>query len=144
MRYLPSFTALALVLFASTALALRPLPVDAGDSDRPAPGQDGGLVDPVPPAADAGSGLVAATDAGNSVDAGAHPDSGCPDGICCLVLPNWDAGSYDIGALDTGRRRRRVVHSDPGDVPSDGCSASGASSLLWLLPLLATRRRRRV
>jgi hypothetical protein len=147
MRYFSLLTSLGLVLFASTALALVAAG-DAGDQAPPAPSQDAGVADPLPPAADAGTDRLPPADAGSSIDAGAYPDSGCADGVCCLVLPNWDAGSYDIGALDTGRRRRTAVDSDAGDAPPEdgmfGCSASGAASLFWLLPLLATRRRRSV
>ena len=82
----------------------------------------------------------------HAVDAGVYPDTGCTDGVCCLVLPNWDGGYFDAGIVDTGRRRRIAPISDGGaDVPTDGafgCSAAGAASMLWLLPLLSVRRRK--
>ena len=90
--------------------------------------------------------LTVSPDNGTAADAGVYPDTGCLDGICCLVLPNWDAGYFDAGIVDTGRRRRVIRTPDAGeDAPGDGlsgCSASGASSLLWLLPLMAIRRRK--
>jgi len=89
--------------------------------------------------------LTVSPDNGTAADAGVYPDTGCLDGICCLVLPNWDAGYYDAGIVDTGRRRRVVGVSDAGEeIPDElsGCSASGISSLLWLLPLVALRRRK--
>lgn len=80
-----------------------------------------------------------------AIDVGVYPDSGCTDGVCCLVLPNWDGGTFDAGIVDTGRRRRVTLISDAGpEVPEDGmfgCSATAAASMLWLLPLLAVRRR---
>tara|TARA_R110002126_G_scaffold4922_12_gene25539 strand:+ start:3773 stop:4102 length:330 start_codon:yes stop_codon:yes gene_type:complete len=90
--------------------------------------------------------LTASPSNGTAADAGVYLDAGCLDGICCLVLPNWDAGYFDVGIADTGRRRRVIKMPDAGeDTPDDGlsgCSASGASSLLWLLPLVAIRRRK--
>ncbi len=134
---------LAVVFFclnaAAPAYAIRPQPADTGES-RPEPPADAGNT-VAPPLADAGSNTP---DADPAVDAGDYPDTGCSDGVCDLVLPDFDA-SFDAGPVDSGRRRRRVVTVDAGDVPDDGmfgCSASGVSSLLWLLPLLATRRRR--
>jgi len=90
--------------------------------------------------------LIAFPAPSSAVDAGVYPDSGCADGVCCLVLPDWDGGYFDAGIVDTGRRRRVVLISDAGaEVPEDGafgCSATGAASMLWLLPLLAVRRRK--
>ena len=139
MRMALKTAAFLLCLHAATAYA-RPLPPDAG------------VADPVPPDAGVTADLIAAdtggattADAGVVADTGAYPDTGCPDGVCCLVLPDFDA-SFDTGPVDTGRRRRRAVNPDAGAEPPDeglfGCSASGVSSLLWLLPLALTRRRR--
>ena len=123
---------LALLLVSSPALALVP-PPDAG-----APAEDSGLSDRLPaPAGDAGE-VVG--------DTGAYPDSGCPDGVCCIVLPDWDASVFDAGPVDTGARRRRpradVGAAPPPDEGGFGCSAGGAASLLWMIPLAAVRRRR--
>jgi hypothetical protein len=120
---------LALVLLSSPALALQP-PPDAGTS------------------ADAGVSEPASDDAGEAVgDTGAYPDSGCADGVCCIVLPDWDASVFDAGPVDTGARRRRPPLDAGAVTPPDeggfGCSAGGAASLLWMLPLAALRRRRR-
>jgi len=85
-----------------------------------------------------------AVDGSQVVDIGVYPDSGCLDGICCLVLPDWDAGYYDIGVVDTGRRRRVVSIPDAGSESDDdsfGCSTSSVLSLMWLLPLAFVRRR---
>ncbi len=139
MRLIFRSAALLLCLHATTADARR-LPPDAG------------VADPVPPDAGLTADLIAAdtggattADAGVVADTGAYPDTGCPDGVCCLVLPDFDA-SFDSGPVDTGRRRRRAVNTDAGAEPPEeglfGCSASAASSLLWLLPLALTRRRR--
>ena len=136
MRYALKLAVVFLCFVAAPAYAIRPQPADAGTSV------------PEPPA-DTGTTMVdtgaTAIDADPSTGDAGYPDTGCPDGVCCLVLPDFDA-NFDTGPVDTGRRRRRVVTVDAGDdVPNDGmfgCSASGASSLLWLLPLLATRRRR--
>ena len=90
--------------------------------------------------------LTVSPSSGTAADAGVYLDAGCLDGICCLVLPNWDAGYFDVGIADTARRRRVIRMPDAGeDVPGDGlsgCSASGVSSLLWLLPLVVIRRRK--
>ena len=90
--------------------------------------------------------LILSPKLGQAADAGVYPDTGCSDGICCLILPDWEAGYYDAGIIDTGRRRRVVETFDAGEETPDefsGCSISGASSLLWLLPLSAIRRRKR-
>ena len=99
----------------------------------------------LPAFADAGP-VASADDAGVVEDVGEYPDAGCADGVCCVVLPNWDAALFDAGPVDTGQRRRRP-RADAGEVaPPDeggfGCSAGGAASLLWLIPLAAVRRRK--
>ena len=94
--------------------------------------------------ADVGANVPEA-DAGTAMDAGAYPDTGCADGLCCVVLPDWDAGMYDAGPVDTGQRRRRP-RADAGVTPPEpegGCSVGGAASWLWLLPVIGLRRRRR-
>ena len=122
---------LALVLFSSPALALVP-PADAGST------ADAGVSDRLPVSDDAGEAAG---------DTGAYPDSGCPDGVCCIVLPDWDASVFDAGPVDTGARRRRPALDAGSTTPPDeggfGCSAGGAASLLWMVPLAALRRRRR-
>jgi hypothetical protein len=143
MQYLIKLTSLIVCISAATAYGLvPPPPADAG-ADR-LPGDSGTSVSP--PAADAGTMPEPGSDAAPVADTGVYPDTGCPDGICCLVLPDWEAGSFDAGPVDIGLRRRQRTTPDAGpDAPGGGfgCSASGVSSLLWLLPLAVTRRRRR-
>jgi hypothetical protein len=147
MRLFAPIFALFILLDASSATARR-LPPDAGARDLVPADTGVSRLPPdagaVAPAADAG---VVAADAGVAADTGAYPDTGCPDGVCCLVLPDWDASEYDAGVVDTGRRRRRVTPVDAGTTPPEdglfGCSATGVGSLLWLVPLVAARRRRR-
>jgi hypothetical protein len=121
---------LALLLVSSPALALVP-PPDAGPETA-----DSGVSE-LPPAEDAGAEVA---------DTGAYPDTGCADGVCCIVLPDWDAAFFDTGSTDTGARRRRPRSDAGSTTPPDeggfGCSAGGAASLLWLIPLAALRRRR--
>jgi len=100
----------------------------------------------LPAFGDAGPSDLPADDAGIVEDVGEYPDAGCPDGVCCVVLPNWDAAMFDAGPIDTGQRRRRP-RIDAGQTPPPaeggfGCSLGGAASLLWLLPLAASRRRK--
>jgi hypothetical protein len=122
---------LALLLVSAPALALVP-PPDAGPTAA-----DSGVSDERPSAEDAGVEVA---------DTGAYPDTGCPDGVCCIVLPDWDAAFFDTGSTDTGARRRRPRSDAGSTTPPDeggfGCSAGGAASLLWLIPLAALRRRR--
>ena len=100
---------------------------------------------PLPTFADAGP-VVPTDDAGVVEDVGEYPDAGCADGVCCVVLPNWDVGMFDAGPIDTGQRRRRPA-VDAGQIapPEEGgfsCSGTGVASLLWLLPIAAARRRK--
>jgi len=137
---LPALLSLPVLLSASVALALVPMPADAGDdagSGRPAPPIDASIMPPEP------AGDAATPD---PYDGGGYLDSGCADGACELVLPDWDGGDFDAGPLDTGQRRRRTTTdagtTEPPEEGGFGCSAGGgASSLLWLLPFLARRRR---
>ena len=96
--------------------------------------------------ADVGANVPSSDDAGVVGDVGEYPDTGCADGLCCVVLPNWDAAFFDAGVVDTGQRRRRP-RADAGQAPPPaeggvGCAIGGAASVLWLLPLVATRRRK--
>ena len=38
-----------------------------------------------------------------AIDVGVYPDSGCTDGVCCLVLPNWDGGYFDADKISDVR-----------------------------------------
>ena len=100
---------------------------------------------PLPAFADAGA-IVPTDDAGVVEDVGEYPDAGCADGVCCVVLPNWDVGVFDAGPIDTGQRRRRPAvdagQPTPPDESGFSCSGGGAASLFWLLSVAAVRRRK--
>ena len=65
-----------------------------------------------PALADAGADGSSSDDAGVVGDVGEYPDTGCADGLCCVVLPNWDVSFFDAGVVDTGQRRRRPRADD--------------------------------